>query len=64
MDFVPLQSGNTNSRLKFGLDPAEFINHWSEQGPTHHCALGVGDQPGKIRKLARLLGLELAAVES
>lgn len=59
-----LEIGNTNSRLKFGLDPAEFMNHWSEQGPTHHCALGVGHQLGKIRKLARLLGLELAVVGS
>ena len=47
-----LEIGNTNSRLKFGLDPAEFMNRWSEQGPTHHCALGVGHQLGKIRKLA------------
>ena len=57
-----LQIGNTNSRLKFALDPAEFMNHWSEQGPTHHCALGIGHQIGKIQKVARLLGLELAAV--
>jgi L-arabinose isomerase len=58
-----LEIGNTNSRLKFRLDPAEFMNRWSEQGPTHHCALGIGHQLGKIRKVARLLGLELAVVE-
>ena len=57
-----LEIGNTNSRLKFGLDPAEFMNRWSEEGPTHHCALGVGHQLGKIRKLARLMGIELAVV--
>jgi L-arabinose isomerase len=57
-----LQIGNTNSRLKFALDPAEFMDRWSEQGPTHHCALGVGHQLGKIEKLARLLGTELAVV--
>lgn len=57
-----LEIGNTNSRLKFGLDPAEFMNRWSQEGPTHHCALGVGHQVGKIRKLARLLDLELAVV--
>ncbi len=36
------------------------MNRWSAEGPTHHCALGVGRQLGKMRKLARLLGLELA----
>jgi L-arabinose isomerase len=57
-----LQIGNTNSRLKFGLNPADFMNHWCEHGPTHHCALGVGQQIGPIRKLARLLQVELAVV--
>ena len=57
-----LQIGNTNSRLKFSLDPAEFMDRWCEQGPTHHCALGVGRQVGKIRKVARLLGLDLTVV--
>jgi L-arabinose isomerase len=57
-----LEIGNTNSRLKFSVDPAEFMNRWSEQGPTHHCALGVGRQVNKIRKLARLLDLELVVI--
>jgi L-arabinose isomerase len=57
-----LEIGNTNSRLKFGLDPAEFMNRWSEQGPTHHCALGIGQQVGVIKKVARILGLELAVI--
>lgn len=57
-----LEIGNTNSRLRFGLDPAAFMDAWAAEGPTHHCALGVGHQVGKLRKLARLLGLELAVV--
>ncbi|MBC7812598.1 MAG: L-fucose/L-arabinose isomerase family protein [Burkholderiales bacterium] len=57
-----LQIGNTNSRLKFGLDPATFMNRWAEAGPTHHCALGVGHQLAKIKKLARLLDLELVII--
>ncbi|MCB0136278.1 MAG: hypothetical protein KDD75_14320, partial [Caldilineaceae bacterium] len=57
-----LEIGNTNSRLRFGLDPAAFMDRWCEHGPTHHVALGVGHQLGKIRKLARLLDLELAVV--
>ena len=57
-----MQIGNTNSRLKFGLDPAMFMNTWCEEAPTHHCALGVGHQLGKIRKLARLMDIELITV--
>jgi L-arabinose isomerase len=64
-DSIPgdtMQIGNTNSRLRFGLDPATFMNAWCEEAPTHHCALGVGHQLGKIRKLARLMNLELAVI--
>ena len=54
-----LKIGNTNSRLKFALGPAEFMTKWCEHGPTHHCALGVGHVVHKIEKLARLLKMEL-----
>ena len=57
-----LQIGNTNSRLRFSLPPAAFMNAWCEQGPTHHCALGVGHKAGTLRKVARLLGLEFVQV--
>jgi L-arabinose isomerase len=56
------QIGNTNSRLKFGLGPAEFMDAWCAHGPTHHVALGVGRQRSKIEKLARLMEIELATV--
>ncbi|MCS7061748.1 MAG: L-fucose/L-arabinose isomerase family protein [Anaerolineae bacterium] len=54
--------GNTNSRLKFSLGPAEFMDKWCAQGPTHHVALGIGYQRSKIEKVARLLGLECVVV--
>ena len=54
--------GNTNSRLRFRSAPAEFFDTWCAHGPTHHVALGVGHQVSRIRKVADLLGLELAVV--
>ena len=54
-----MRIGNTNSRLKFALGPAEFMDTWCSYGPTHHVALGVGHQINKIEKLARMLGIEL-----
>ncbi len=54
-----LKIGNTNSRLRFALDPARFMDTWCAEGPTHHCALGVGHFVGKIEKVAWLTGLEL-----
>jgi L-arabinose isomerase len=57
-----LQIGNTNSRLKYPLGPAEFMTKWCEHGPIHHCALGIGHVTHKLEKLAKLLKLELAVV--
>ncbi|MGB9605354.1 MAG: arabinose isomerase, partial [Bryobacteraceae bacterium] len=57
-----LRIGNANSRIRFALPPAEFINRWCAEGPTHHCALGVGHRLGEIGKLASLLRVPLARV--
>jgi L-arabinose isomerase len=57
-----LKIGNTNSRLRFGRPPAEFFEAWCAEGPTHHVALGVGHQVERVRRVAQLLGVELAVV--
>lgn len=58
-----LQMGNTNTRVRFGnMAPDEFGQAWTETGSTHHFALGIGHQLGKIEKLAKILGIELAVV--
>jgi L-arabinose isomerase len=54
--------GNTNSRLRFGYRPAEFLERWCAEGPTHHVALGVGHVAGSVRNVARMLDLEYAEV--
>jgi L-arabinose isomerase len=54
--------GNTNSRIRFSTGPTEFFDGWCAEGPTHHVALGVGHQLARVRKIADLLGLELAVV--
>jgi L-arabinose isomerase len=55
--------GNTNSRIRFAQPPAAFMDAWCAEGPTHHVALGIGHQLSRIRKVAWLLGLELAVVD-
>ena len=64
-DSIPgpvMRIGNTNSRIRFPLGPAEFVDAWCAQAPTHHCALGVGHVAATLRKFARLQSLECASV--
>ena len=57
-----LQIGNTNSRYRFPISAKEFVNRWSKQGPSHHCAIGVGHIAGKIEKLGRLLNIPVVKI--
>jgi L-arabinose isomerase len=54
--------GNTNSRIRFAIDPATFITRWSEAGPTHHVALGVGAVGGLLEKVGYLLDVQTVRV--
>ena len=54
--------GNTNSRLVFGLKPAEFFERWCAEGPTHHVALGVGHVTAEVRRVASIFDLPYAEV--
>lgn len=57
-----LRIGNTNSRIRFRLDPAAFMNTWCGEGPTHHCALGIGHIARTIEKISALLELDLKVI--
>ena len=57
------QTGNTNTRVKFGGDICEFLSRWCEAGPTHHLALGVGHHINILRKFSKISGIELIEIK-
>ncbi len=57
-----LEIGNTNSRYQFSTGARRFVEKWNEQGPAHHCAVGLGHIARKINKLGLLLNIEVIQI--
>lgn len=57
-----LAIGNTNSRYRFPIGARRFVELWNDQGPAHHCAVGVGHRASSLDKLARLLQIPFVQV--
>lgn len=57
-----LEIGNTNSRFRFSPGARGFVSAWSEHGPAHHCAVGVGRRTKELTKVAALLKIKAIQV--
>jgi len=57
-----LQIGNTNSRYRFSPGAREFMNQWSAQGPSHHCAIGTGHIAHKLEKLGKVIDMKVVQI--
>ncbi len=57
-----LRIGNTNSRYRFSIGAREFMNQWSAQGPSHHCAIGIGHIGHKLDKLGKMLNMRVVKI--
>ncbi len=62
VDGPTLEIGNTNSRYRFSLPVKQFMEAWNREGPAHHCAIGIGHNASRLRKLGAILGLEIVQI--
>lgn len=52
-----LSFGDTNMRTRFTCGAREFVNRWSELGPTHHFAAATGRHIDTILKVAKIFNV-------
>ncbi len=50
-----LLNGNTSTHIRFAQKPAEYMDRWFQEAPTHHLALSVGHNAELFTKVAQLL---------
>lgn len=54
--------GDTNMRTRFTCGAREFVNRWSEAGPTHHMAAAAGRHIDTILKVAKIFNVPVEVV--
>lgn len=57
-----LSFGDTNMRTRFTCGAREFVNRWSEAGPTHHMAAATGRHIDTILKVAKIFNVPVEIV--
>ena len=54
--------GDTNMRTRFTCGARDFVNRWSEAGPTHHMAAAAGRHIDTILKVAKIINVPVDVI--
>ena len=54
--------GDTNMRTRFSCGAREFVNRWTEAGPTHHMGAATGRHIDTILKVAKIFNVPVEIV--
>lgn len=60
IDAPILLNGNTSTHIRFAEKPAEYMDKWFAQAPTHHLALSIGHNAALFAKVAQLMDIPYA----
>lgn len=52
-----MQIGNTQTPVKFSVDPDTYMENWFMEAPTHHFAMSVGKNAKLFEKVAKLMDM-------
>jgi len=57
-----LSVGNPNCRMQIEKPIHEFVDEWCQEGPIHHCSLGIGNVGREIEVFAQAMGFDCVRV--
>lgn len=57
-----LTIGNTQTHIKFSVDPDSYMDKWFSEAPTHHLAMSVGHNAELFKKVACMLNIEYVVI--
>ena len=54
--------GNTQTHVRFDVDPDTWFERWLQEAPIHHFAMSVGHNLSLFEKVADLFGIQLVRI--
>lgn len=57
-----MQIGNTQTPVKFALEPDAYMDRWFLEAPTHHLAMSVGHNARQFSKVADIIGIPYVVI--
>ncbi|MFD1671974.1 hypothetical protein ACFQ5M_07700 [Agrilactobacillus yilanensis] len=58
-----MKIGNTQTPVKFTVDPDTYFEKWFALAPTHHCAMSIGKNTDIFKKVGYMLDIETVEVK-
>lgn len=62
INYQTLMIGNTQTHIKFSVDPDTYMDKWFIEAPTHHLAMSVGRNADLFVKVAKLLNINYVVI--
>ena len=56
------QTGNSFTRVDFGMDASDFTCKWTATGVTHHAAMAIGHVYSLVEKVGKLMNIPVEKV--
>jgi L-arabinose isomerase len=57
-----MKIGNTQTPVKFSVDPDSYYERWFEEAPTHHCAMSIGHNAAVLEKVGYLMDIDTVKI--
>ncbi|MCR8629842.1 L-fucose/L-arabinose isomerase family protein [Paenibacillus radicis (ex Xue et al. 2023)] len=57
-----MRIGNTQTPVRFGKHPDDYMEQWFAEAPTHHCALSIGHNASLFAKVSHLMNIKHVAL--
>lgn len=57
-----MKIGNTQTPVKFDVDPDTYYEKWFAEAPTHHCAMSICHNASLFKKVGYMMSIDTVTI--